>query len=104
MKKSLYYVAIAIGFGISCALRSNGFIFHPVYAPPPIALESVQVAKNLNLLGGQKGKHLFRNSCHTIRYNKASSNDYSVDVTGCFGSYRQDSRKVQNRSRKMSRY
>jgi hypothetical protein len=54
MKKSLYLVAIAIGFGISCALWSNGFIFHPVYAPPPIVLESVQVIKNLNLLAGQK--------------------------------------------------
>ena len=54
MKKSLYLVAIAIGFGISCALWSNGFIFHPVYAPPPIGIESVQVFKNLNLLQGQK--------------------------------------------------
>ena len=39
MKKSLYLVAIAIGFGISCALWSSGFIFHPVYAPPPIVLK-----------------------------------------------------------------
>ena len=55
MKKSSYLVAIAIGFGISCALWSNGFIFHPVYGVPTIALESVQVLKNLNLLAGQKG-------------------------------------------------
>jgi len=54
MKKSLFLVAIAIGFGISCMLWSNGFIFRTAYGPAPIGIESIQVYKSLNLLSGQK--------------------------------------------------
>jgi hypothetical protein len=42
MKKSLFLVAIAIGFGISFVVWPNGFIFRPAYGAPTIGTDDLE--------------------------------------------------------------